>query len=674
MVDRFRLEIDTWEIKEPSSNITGFYADDEISMATLSSRDSSKEKLRPGNMNIHRPVHYQKSDDSEIRKQNQENYRANTPPTDNVNLGNNKNGRAEAAAAVAAVLMKDDKSKPSLSHRRSENSLFKKMHKGHPPNPPEYFDTQKLKDKLDAVTMGMASGLRISVRDTVVDRQISLGEFTDAYMHEKSRNKTKGSLTRSSTAHRQRRTNHNRQDEPLKNNDVLLEFRQGFHDMGRNGDGKISWSEFLKLTERIGVKLKAKEMTEVYQTVNESDGQISYKSFIEAYANELKITTSPIRFSKDNANYHRTRRKSMSTTDLTVMENAENSASSSYVHQMPSTSFQASEQMSYRRKKSLSTTDLTTIQSHFSHVSKKPTHQKGYFSGVKTNFLSKTFSSSSSSSSGKSKKSDKKNVGDDVVHEYGKEQYDGKRRTSSSALDLTQTDKMDIETYASKSKQATSNRIDDIQYDGRRRRSSSESQLDTLDSLAASKINRTRQRSIKIGAKAVAPTRDIVKSWLTRHQGNSSSKLKNLLSNELKDYFKCFWISDQDFDGKLSAYEFSKMISRLGMKLNDKDMKKAFDAADTNKDQLISFNEYLNAYFSKNILEVLPPDQVKRQFCDVESKGVHILNKVSCYQLFKQLGNDVNERRLGRIMSFMMADEGVVTLSDFYLYLGLRVL
>lgn len=179
-----------------------------------------------------------------------------------------------------------------------------------------------------------------------------------------------------------------------------------------------------------------------------------------------------------------------------------------------------------------------------------------------------------------------------------------------------------------------------------------------------------RPRSATVGPTSnLAPTRDSVKSWLARRQEPSSAKLKNLLGTELKEHFKCFWSSDLDYDGKLSTQEFSRMLERLGMKLNTKDLNKAFVEADENRDGKISFNEFLSTYFDRNILQVLSPGQIQNQLSKMS--GDCRLNKAECFHIMKQFGNDLSEKQLNRFMRLMKNDaDGQVSLDELYMFLG----
>lgn len=144
----------------------------------------------------------------------------------------------------------------------------------------------------------------------------------------------------------------------------------------------------------------------------------------------------------------------------------------------------------------------------------------------------------------------------------------------------------------------------------------------------------------------------------------------------MQAYFKCFWNSDKDFDGKLSLAEFSKLIENLGLKLNKRELEKAFTVADTNTDGCISFNEYLTAYFNKTILQVLPLEQIMTRLGGNVNSNIDqfFLGKNECFDLMRQLGNYLDDDNLDRFISGVDHKyENVVRLRKFYHYLGSNI-
>lgn len=316
-------------------------------------------------------------------------------------------------------------------------------------------------------------------------------------------------ITRSSTIAAIPTVQQEKKQQQISSEEILIEFHKYLRENDKLVNGKLNWNHFLKLINDLGIKLTAKQMAEVYQTLNDNvDGGITYKTFLDTYTDEPNTLKPSAAESQKRVRNNTVRRRSLSAAELTLNH--------------------------------------------------KPL--------LKTN----------------------------------------------------------------------------------------------------------RERAISGGVPPVAPTRDSVRSWLTRHQGKSSEILKNLTDNELKECFRCFWKSDNDSDGKLSAYEFSKMLERLGMKLTNRDLHKAFAAVDTDADGRITFNDFLCAYLSKTILQVFTPGSMKEKYCSVSATtGGYVLTGIECLKLLSQLGNELDERKLGKVLRLMKVDsQGFVTLTNFYQFLG----
>lgn len=69
--------------------------------------------------------------------------------------------------------------------------------------------------------------------------------------------------------------------------------------------------------------------------------------------------------------------------------------------------------------------------------------------------------------------------------------------------------------------------------------------------------------------------------------------VSDALLREYREYFLDF---DDDGDGKLSKIEFMKMVENTGVELDFQEMKKAYNAADSDGDGMITFRNFLAAY------------------------------------------------------------------------------
>lgn len=67
-----------------------------------------------------------------------------------------------------------------------------------------------------------------------------------------------------------------------------------------------------------------------------------------------------------------------------------------------------------------------------------------------------------------------------------------------------------------------------------------------------------------------------------------------------KDLHECrqyFWGQDQDKNGQLSWVEFTRMCHAIGLRLNEREMNRAFSKADSNKNGSITFAEFCQTFF-----------------------------------------------------------------------------
>ena len=112
-----------------------------------------------------------------------------------------------------------------------------------------------------------------------------------------------------------------------------------------------------------------------------------------------------------------------------------------------------------------------------------------------------------------------------------------------------------------------------------------------------------------------------------------------------------FWNSDQDNDGKLSLQEFTLMIQALGMKLNTRDITKAFRVADVNGSGFMQFGEYMRMYLVR-ITTALTFNRIKEMFAQNDSNRKGYLTRDEFRSLMKMLGNgNMDDRGLDKLIS-----------------------
>jgi len=141
-----------------------------------------------------------------------------------------------------------------------------------------------------------------------------------------------------------------------------------------------------------------------------------------------------------------------------------------------------------------------------------------------------------------------------------------------------------------------------------------------------------------------------------RHSKDFDDSLRKSFSDPstemdvIKNGCSYFWNSDKDNDGKSSLTEFSTMIQALGMKLNQRDIAKAFRAADVDGSGCMHFGEYMRAYLVK-ITTSLTNAKIKDIFQkhDIDRKGYLLREEFRC--VMRMLGNvNVDERGLEKLM------------------------
>ena len=174
------------------------------------------------------------------------------------------------------------------------------------------------------------------------------------------------------------------------------------------------------------------------------------------------------------------------------------------------------------------------------------------------------------------------------------------------------------------------------------------------------------------------PEKSVSRERIRLTQGSQCESSSHGSSDVIQNGCRYFWNSDQDKDGKLSLQEFSIMITALGMKLNARDISKAFRAADVDGSGFMHFGEYMRAYLVK-ITTALTNARIKDMFAQNDSNGKGYLTRAEFKSVMKMLGNEnLDDRGLDKLISSACrspqqnASSSKVTWKNFCELLGIQ--
>ena len=158
----------------------------------------------------------------------------------------------------------------------------------------------------------------------------------------------------------------------------------------------------------------------------------------------------------------------------------------------------------------------------------------------------------------------------------------------------------------------------------------------------------------------------------TNTTGAEGTHEAQISEKDLRNGCRYFWDSDLDRDGKLTAAEFGVMLKSLGMKLNQREVIRAFKAADVDGNGIVGFGEFVRAYLNKMTSKTLTNQQVKDIFHKNDTHHEGLLTKQQFGQALRALGNNHEESRLEKYMSLTCKNQdGRVTLNEFCVFLDI---
>lgn len=147
---------------------------------------------------------------------------------------------------------------------------------------------------------------------------------------------------------------------------------------------------------------------------------------------------------------------------------------------------------------------------------------------------------------------------------------------------------------------------------------------------------------------------------------------RKLTEAEITECCKYFWLSDKDRDGRLSPTEFSQMLALLNVNITGRELNRAFALADLNADGVISFNEFVKAYLNKE-KKSLTIEQMKDTFHKVDKNKNGTLSKDEFFVALKALGNQTDSKKQERLLTRVdMNANGRVTFSEFCSFLDIE--
>ncbi|XVF36841.1 hypothetical protein REPUB_Repub19eG0093200 [Reevesia pubescens] len=153
-------------------------------------------------------------------------------------------------------------------------------------------------------------------------------------------------------------------------------------------------------------------------------------------------------------------------------------------------------------------------------------------------------------------------------------------------------------------------------------------------------------------------------------QGSSLSAETETLSSVLSlvEAFRAF---DADNDGAINAAELGGILGTLGYNASEQDVKAMMLQGDTNKDGLLSIEEFLDMNTKDMELAGDLANFLRSAFQAFDVDGDEALTATELYEVMGNLGIDLSLEDCQGVIASMDADgDGAVSLEDFKLIIN----
>ncbi|KAF3445718.1 hypothetical protein FNV43_RR10894 [Rhamnella rubrinervis] len=150
--------------------------------------------------------------------------------------------------------------------------------------------------------------------------------------------------------------------------------------------------------------------------------------------------------------------------------------------------------------------------------------------------------------------------------------------------------------------------------------------------------------------------------------GSLSAEIETLsYVQSLVEMFRAF---DADNDGSITAAELGGIMSSLGYNLSEQDVRAMLQQGDTNKDGLLSINEFLEMN-TKNMELGGLANFLKTAFEALDVVGNETVTGEELHEIMGNSGFNLSEQDCNSIIGSMDADgDGTVSFADFQLILN----
>jgi calmodulin len=135
------------------------------------------------------------------------------------------------------------------------------------------------------------------------------------------------------------------------------------------------------------------------------------------------------------------------------------------------------------------------------------------------------------------------------------------------------------------------------------------------------------------------------------NNAKKKSSTPDIPEEKLEEYRDAFNIFDKDNSGDISVAELSGLFKTLGHMVTDKEVKELLDSVDTNRDGVVSFDEFVVLMLKLETQEDSEEEEVIKAFKVFDRDGNGFLSIEEFKYILMTLGDKFSEQQVEEIFN-----------------------